>query len=65
MRARRGLRRGQGDSESRTRREEGLKGSRTRDEMWVGSLVGAEGRRDQPGLQEWLRGPAEEGLKNC
>lgn len=65
MRAPRGLRRGQGDSESRTRREEGLKGSRTLDERWVGSLVGAEGHRDQPGLQKWLRGPAGEGLKNC
>lgn len=61
MRTRRGLRRGQGDSESRTGREEGLKESRTLGEMWVGSLVGAEGRREQPGLQEWLRGPAEEG----
>lgn len=69
MRARRGLRRGQGDSESRTRHEEGLKGSRALAEMWAGSLVGAEGRRDQPELQEWRedlrkREELSEGLRN-
>lgn len=26
-----------------------------------GPTVGTEGRRDQPELQEWLRGPAGEG----
>lgn len=61
MRARRSLRRSQGDGESRTRHEEGLRGSKALDEMWGGFPVGAEERGDQPELPVWLRGPAEEG----
>lgn len=60
MRARRGPRSGQGDSESQTSHEEGLRGSKALDKMWGGSTVGAEERGDQPELPVWLRGPAEE-----
>lgn len=61
MRARRGLRRSQGDSERQTRHEEGLRGSKALDEMWGGSTERAEERGDQPELPVRLRGPAGEG----